>query len=216
MNYVPKGFDYGVIQSNSFYYASINSRMDNVMQTGFVSVDLTPEQNTIFYKIQGQMNYDNNEVDKVIEIYVQALSTSGTYVCTLDKETVKQLKGMSRAALFATNEIKKTNKKTKEIKQIECKVTFTSNRNNQLTIEIGVDRNHDKTKFGGFGKAKIILDDVDFTETFELTCENVKYLPSSELELRVGDNGLLSFSSSSLETDTHFLLLQPKFLGRKV
>jgi len=202
MEFVPRQFKFGVLLPNNYYYAAINQNDFSVIRTGFISEELNKSEPQLFKRDKSKIVFSEKNVNLYFDKIIRILSDTGTYLCTLDERTVIQLKGFSRSALAFNKQVKRSERE-------ECNFVFKPLENSQLLIKNAVSK-LSYTNPEGAGDFNIILDNVNCAESFTLPCQHIKHLPRTDVEVRVGKNGVISFSSVTLDVDVHIVQNIPK------
>lgn len=195
MKYLPKQFKFGLLLTNRFYYGALALGDFSVIRTGFISNDF-PVEVPVAYFYSRKFVYSTKGVQSTFAKFNSILSGSGVYLFTLDKKTVMQIQSFSRQALAANGKIKKK-------LRTERNVVFESLKNEQMVIKVDIPHDPDSSTLGGARKATVTLDNVSCGQGFKLPCQSMKYLPKTDVEVRLGENGLVSFSSVTTDYDVH-------------
>jgi len=230
MEFVPKQFKFSVLLPNNYYYAALDERDFSAIRTGFIDKNFTRKVPLICYRNRHSLTYNAKNADLVINKFKEVLSDAGTYLFNLDEDTVRNLQKLYSAEVRANKmkseilrdqyyaELEKARKealdknlkkqrtvKREKTPRLDCDVIFKPLINDKLLIEF--DINHNTSSLGKSGSVypEFILNNKSCKQGFRLSGKYLKYLPTTEVEVRLGKNGLISFSSTTLEYDVHFI-----------
>lgn len=195
---------YELIQPDGYYYGAFQQNEMDMFCTGLLGCDNDKGEIKFRYRKkptweEDVLHYPINDIaQELIKEFQSRLRTKGVATFFLNKKEVKDIRKFSRFLVTSYPRSKKH----------KCIMTCTSDGK---SIKLHYTFDHDSKERSWKDNAldiielgpRLLSDKPDKKFSFELDMFHLRYLRNDDLLVRVGENGLVSFTSGRYNEDVH-------------